>query len=137
MLTLRGAPALSEFRLARLLARCREREPSVATVYAEFVHFLDVASALSASERALVDNLLEYGPRLRPARAPGELRLVLPRSGHAVAVVLEGHRHRAQLRPRGVRRIERGVAYQARDASGAALGPEPARVRSSPCCTTG
>ena len=69
MLTLRGAPALSEFRLTKLLALCREHVPEAAAVYAEFVHFVDASAALSEDEQAVLDRLLEYGPRIAAGRA--------------------------------------------------------------------
>ena len=42
MLRLRANRALSDFRLEKLLAVLREREPSVSAVYAEYFHFVDL-----------------------------------------------------------------------------------------------
>ncbi|HEX8821675.1 MAG TPA: phosphoribosylformylglycinamidine synthase, partial [Archangium sp.] len=130
MLTLRGAPALSEFRLAKLLARCRELEPAVASVYVEFVHFLDVAVALSESERALLDRLLEYGPRLPQGARRGGLQLVIPRSGTISPWSSKATDILHNCGLRSVRRIERGISYWVADSAGKALGPEQlARVQ--------
>ncbi|HZI10528.1 MAG TPA: hypothetical protein VE153_09020, partial [Myxococcus sp.] len=81
MHTLRGAPALSQFRLAKLLARCREQVPSVSSVYAEFVHFIDAPAPLTEDEQASLGRLLEYGPRVASGERAGSLLLVLPRPG--------------------------------------------------------
>ncbi|ATB40854.1 phosphoribosylformylglycinamidine synthase [Cystobacter fuscus] len=123
MLTLRGAPALSEFRLAKLLALCREREPSVGSVYAEFVHILDVPAALSASERSLVDKLLEYGPRLARKEPRGSLQLVIPRPGTISPWSSKATDIFQNCGLLGVRRIERAIAYWIADEAGNALPP--------------
>ena len=128
MLTLRGAPALSEFRLAKLLARCRELEPSVASVYAEFVHFLDVPESLSESDRALVDSLLEYGPRLARQATRGSLLLVIPRPGTLSPWSSKATDIFQNCGLKGVRRIERGTAYWVADAAGQPLRPERSAV---------
>ncbi|MFP3449851.1 hypothetical protein, partial [Pseudomonas sp. SIMBA_067] len=39
MLILRGAPALSEFRVNKILARCQQLQLPVTNVYAEYAHF--------------------------------------------------------------------------------------------------
>ncbi|ATB26685.1 phosphoribosylformylglycinamidine synthase [Melittangium boletus] len=128
MLTLRGAPALSEFRLAKLLARCQELEPSVASVYAEFVHFLDVPESLSEPERALVDSLLEYGPRLARQAPRGSLLLVIPRPGTLSPWSSKATDIFQNCGLKGVRRIERGTAYWVADAAGQPLPPERSAV---------
>ncbi|MET0404233.1 MAG: phosphoribosylformylglycinamidine synthase [Cystobacter sp.] len=124
MLTLRGAPALSEFRLAKLLALCRERVPSVASVYAEFVHILDVSAPLSPSERALVEKLLEYGPRLTRQQPRGSLQLVIPRPGTISPWSSKATDIFQNCGLGGVRRIERAIAYWVADEGGGTLGAE-------------
>ncbi len=124
MLTLRGAPALSEFRLAKLLARCRELEPSVASVYAEFVHFLDLETDLAPTEHALVESLLEYGPRLARQAPRGSLLLVIPRPGTLSPWSSKATDIFHNCGLKGVRRIERGTAYRVADAAGQPLPPE-------------
>ncbi|WP_257456323.1 phosphoribosylformylglycinamidine synthase [Archangium lipolyticum] len=130
MLTLRGAPALSEFRLAKLLARCRELEPAVASVYAEFVHFVDVATPLSESERSLMDRLLEYGPRLARGERRGSLQLVIPRPGTISPWSSKATDIFQNCGLRGVRRVERGIAWWIADGAGKPLSPgQLARVQ--------
>ncbi|WP_145591384.1 phosphoribosylformylglycinamidine synthase [Yersinia rochesterensis] len=78
---LRGSPALSAFRITKLLSRCQDAHLPVDDVYAEYVHFADVSAPLSADEHARLQRLLKYGPSL-PEHAPeGRLLLVTPRPG--------------------------------------------------------
>ena len=62
MLELSGPPALSVFRIAKLLTRIRELEAGVSGVSAHFVHFADLVRALTAAERDMLMRLLSYGP---------------------------------------------------------------------------
>ena len=64
MLQLAGPPALSAFRLAKLLERLRALEPTVAEVAARFVHFIDLAEPLSTHQQEILRQLLSYGPTL-------------------------------------------------------------------------
>ncbi|CQD38188.1 phosphoribosylformylglycinamidine synthase [Yersinia mollaretii] len=78
---LRGSPALSAFRITKLLSRCQDAHLPVSDIYAEYVHFADVSAPLSADEHARLQRLLKYGPSL-PEHAPkGRLLLVTPRPG--------------------------------------------------------
>jgi phosphoribosylformylglycinamidine synthase len=80
MLRFRGSPALSPFRLEKLLAALRQRVPVITAVRAEFAHFLDGSPTLH--EREVLERLLQYGPaatRRHPGGAP--LFLVVPRPG--------------------------------------------------------
>ena len=83
MLQLTGPPALSAFRIAKLLERLRLLEPAVAALDARFMHFIELAQPLTASERTILAQLLTYGPRLpEPADTDqGERLLVVPRAG--------------------------------------------------------
>jgi phosphoribosylformylglycinamidine synthase len=81
MLTLRGAPALSEFRLRKLERRLCEAVGRPLKVYAEHLHFAELDQSLDATEHAVLEQILRYGPRL-PAHEPrGQLVLVVPRPG--------------------------------------------------------
>ncbi|MCB1822436.1 MAG: hypothetical protein KDI73_12790, partial [Candidatus Competibacteraceae bacterium] len=57
----RGSPALSPFRLEKLLTALRLRVPAITCVYAEFIHFVD--GSLTMPDREVLDRLLDYGPR--------------------------------------------------------------------------
>jgi len=65
MLELRGAPALSAFRHARLLTVLRERVPEVEALSAHYVHFVDAHTndrqTLEDASRERLAQLLDYG----------------------------------------------------------------------------
>ncbi|MCR0996709.1 phosphoribosylformylglycinamidine synthase [Serratia rubidaea] len=78
---LRGSPALSAFRITKLLSRCQDAQLPVSDIYAEYVHFADVSAPLSAEEHAKLQRLLKYGPSLAEHAPTGRLLLVTPRPG--------------------------------------------------------
>ncbi|WP_185450611.1 hypothetical protein, partial [Aeromonas dhakensis] len=82
---LRGAPALSEFRVQKLLQRFaqmkQERGVEIEDVYAEYVHFAELSSPLSPPERATLGQLLRYGPTIPEHTPSGQLFLFTPPPG--------------------------------------------------------
>ncbi|MFS2222032.1 phosphoribosylformylglycinamidine synthase [Pantoea sp. B65] len=78
---LRGSPALSAFRVNKLLTRFQDAHLPVSDIYAEYVHFADVSAALNADEKARLQRLLKYGPSLAEHAPQGRLLLVTPRPG--------------------------------------------------------
>ncbi|MDY7225873.1 phosphoribosylformylglycinamidine synthase [Hyalangium rubrum] len=124
ILNLRGAPAFSPFRQDKLLAQCRERVPEVASLYAELMHFVDAAGALSEAELAVLYRLLEYGPRIPIGYWEGSRMVVMPRPGtfspwssKATDIV-----HNCGLVR--VRRMERGIVFFVADKDGLPLSRE-------------
>ncbi|MFA0440081.1 phosphoribosylformylglycinamidine synthase [Vibrio sp. 10N.286.49.C2] len=81
MRILRGSPALSEFRVNKLVDLCRELSLPVTGIYAEFAHFADLTSDLDASEIEKLEKLLTYGPTIEEHEPTGTLLLVTPRPG--------------------------------------------------------
>jgi phosphoribosylformylglycinamidine synthase len=80
LLKLRGASALSDFRLAKLLPQLQAVHSGIRGLSAEFWHFVELESAPHADESALIEKLLSYGTPL--AGTPGgHLFLVVPRIG--------------------------------------------------------
>jgi phosphoribosylformylglycinamidine synthase len=111
ILKLRGARALSEFRLAKLLPSLQQVTPGVRRVHAEFWHFAEAAAEPSAAERALLERLLRYGEPA-PAEAPrGALFLAVPRPGTISPWSSKATDIARNCGLAGVLRIERGVAY--------------------------
>ncbi|WP_163575232.1 phosphoribosylformylglycinamidine synthase [Halomonas faecis] len=117
MLELRGAPALSAFRHAKLLAALRARVPEVESLHAEYVHFVDHDGELSADARRLLDQLLDYGAHpshsaseARPRE--GQLLLVVPRIGTQSPWSSKATDIAHGCGLSAVRRIERGIAYR-------------------------
>ena len=86
MLILRGASALSSFRCEKLLARLR-KVATVKSVYAEYVHFADLADELTPEHTSVLELLLHYGPRqadlfdAQSLTPSSQLFLVIPRPG--------------------------------------------------------
>lgn len=78
---LRGSPALSAFRINKLLARFQAARLPVHTIYAEYVHFADLNAPLNDDEHAQLERLLKYGPALASHAPQGKLLLVTPRPG--------------------------------------------------------
>lgn len=75
---LRGSPALSAFRINKLLARFQAANLPVSTLYAEYVHFADLSAPLSGDDRESLARLLKYGPNLSSHTPTGKLLLVTP-----------------------------------------------------------
>ncbi len=84
MLTLRGAPALSDFRLEKLRNDLTAAGVPVRTIATAFIHVVDLVdggAGLTGAEAELLKKLLTYGPQ-RAAQAPtGLLQVVAPRRG--------------------------------------------------------
>ena len=111
MLILSGAPAASDFRLAKLLASLRGTRPAVERLDSRYVHFVDLERDLDAAETAILASLLRYGPEAPAGSPPGELLLVVPRIG-TVSPWSSKATDIAHVCGLGaVRRIERGIAY--------------------------
>lgn len=79
MRILRGSPALSEFRVNKLLTACREQQLPVTGIYAEFMHFADLKAELNPQELEKLEKLLTYGPTIQEHEPQGLLLLVTPR----------------------------------------------------------
>jgi phosphoribosylformylglycinamidine synthase len=114
MLSLPGAPALSAFRIAKLLARLAALDPGVTGLTSRFVHFVDVSRALTEREARILRELLTYGPR-QPSGAPelagGQLLLVVPRAGTVSPWSSKATDIARVCGLEAVERIERGIAY--------------------------
>src|SRR6266403_135077 len=118
MLQIPGPPALSAFRITKLLDRLGALEPTVTGLAARFMHFAELAQPLSAPEREVLAQLLTYGPRLEaPAQAgAGECLLVVPRTGTISPWSSKATDIARVCGLAGVRRIERGIEYRVRAA---------------------
>jgi phosphoribosylformylglycinamidine synthase len=81
MLTLRGSPALSDFRLQKLLQDLVAAGLPARKVSAEFVHVADVTGELTSAERGVLEKLLTYGPRRAAPKVEGLVQIVAPQPG--------------------------------------------------------
>ena len=112
MLILHGAPALSDFRLNKLLAEIKQLGSSASRLNAEFVHFIDLHEPLSEQELDILKQLLTYGPSMNSLPIdPCSHIVVTPRSGtispwssKATDIALNSGLDK-------VKRIERGILY--------------------------
>jgi phosphoribosylformylglycinamidine synthase len=118
MLTLRGAPALSDFRLQKLQQRLTDRIGRGVTVYAEFTHFAELEQSLTDAEQAVLERVLRYGPRLPGHEPSGTLLLVVPRPGTLSpwSTKATDIAHNCGLQK--IQRLERGIAYYLESAAG-------------------
>jgi len=124
MLQLTGPPALSAFRIVKLLERLRPLEAAISGLDARFLHFIDVTRPLTASEQAILAQLLTYGPRLPESAGTdhGERLLVVPRLGTISPWSSKATDIAQVCGLTAVRRIERGTLYRLEAAR--ALGTE-------------
>src|SRR5215831_5035685 len=116
MLKLAGPTALSAFRLAKLLERLTAIEPAVRSLTARFVHFADIERELNAGERAILTQLLVYGPRdearMLAAASAGQAVLVVPRAGTISPWSSKATDIAHVCGLAAVRRLERGIEYR-------------------------
>lgn len=108
---LRGSPAVSAFRITKLLARFHAVKLPVDDIYAEYVHFADVDAPLTDAERTRLARLVEYGPH-RESRSMGEnILVVVPRPGTISAWASKATDIAHSCGLTGVKRLERGIVW--------------------------
>jgi phosphoribosylformylglycinamidine synthase len=133
ILKLRGAAALSAFRLEKLNSRLASIHPSIRLEAADFWHFVDVERALTAPEERVLERLLEdpsagsgqAGQAATREARRGRLVLVVPRIGTISPWSSKATDIARACALGAVRRIERGIAYYV---SGAAADERRAEV---------
>lgn len=81
LLTLRGSPALSDFRINKVLASIQAAVPAIRSLTVEFVHFAMLSEKLDVHEKKRLENLLAYGQQSPQTAVKGQLLLVIPRPG--------------------------------------------------------
>ena len=115
MKILAGSSALSAFRLNKLLSICREKSIPVSNIDAQYMHFIDLKSELTATQQGILEKLLQYGPTTTQKNDENNLSkqlfLVTPRAGtispwSSKATDIAHNCGLAQIH-----RIERGIAY--------------------------
>ncbi len=111
MLHLRGSPALSEFRLEKLLSQLQDVAVGIRSVSADYLHIAELEEPLTDAEPAILEKLLSYGPARPEQAAEGITLAVVPRPGtispwssKATDIV-----HNCGLDK--VVRVERGIVY--------------------------
>ena len=116
-LSLRGSPALSQFRLEKLYASLKQSAPTIGHIYAEFVHFAFSDDLLSDAQQHTLKQILTYGATSKDSagansEAPtGELFLVIPRIGTISPWASRATDIANNCGLVNVLRIERGIAF--------------------------
>lgn len=123
MLILRGAPALSDFRLQKLTRRLGDNLNAPVELAADYVHFADIDQPLDDREMSILNRLLRYGPAMLSHQPEGTLLLAVPRPGtlspwSSKATDIAHHCGLTQIL-----RLERGIAYSLK-VSGQTLSDE-------------
>ncbi len=111
MLILRGAPALSDFRLRKLTRRLESGLGKPISVYAEYMHFAELDQSLNGQEQAILGRLLCYGPQLTEHDPTGLLLLVVPRPGTISPWSSKATDIAHHCGLQSIKRLERGIAY--------------------------
>ncbi|MDE2196590.1 MAG: phosphoribosylformylglycinamidine synthase [Gammaproteobacteria bacterium] len=111
MLQFRGGPALSTFRIQKLLANLRKLLPGLSGLETEFLYFVDCIAPLDADERATLQQLLHAGPAPRAEAPAGRLLLCVPRLGTISPWASKATDIAHNCGLQNVHRIERGIAY--------------------------
>ena len=120
-LSLRGSPALSQFRLDKLYASLITSAPNIQHIYAEFVHFSFSQDALTENEHNTLVQILTYGPSTQAETPNGELFLVIPRIGTISPWASRATDIANNCGLAHLLRLERGIAYYVTTNNGNAL----------------
>ena len=111
MKTFRGAPALSEFKVKKILNECAELSLPVTDVYAEFTHFAHISEELTKEEAHVLQQLLKYGPTIEEHEPAGQFILITPRPGTISPWSSKSTDIAHNCGLKNVIRLERGIAY--------------------------
>ncbi|HEX6549342.1 MAG TPA: phosphoribosylformylglycinamidine synthase, partial [Gammaproteobacteria bacterium] len=112
MLQFRGGPALSPFRIQKLLIALRETLPSVTGLAAEHRYFVDAEANLGEQERSVLTRMLEDEAHPATPEVPaGGLILCVPRLGTISPWASKATDIAHNCGLANIRLIERGTAY--------------------------
>ena len=120
-LSLRGNPALSQFRLDKLYANLKTSAPNITHIVAEFMHFAFSDKPLSQTQQNTLKQILTYGSQASNEMASGELFLVIPRIGTISPWASRATDIANNCGLESVLRIERGIAFYASTQNGVLL----------------
>lgn len=124
MLILRGAPALSAFRMQKFLKAGKQLVPNLGQVYAEYVHFADLKRSLSDTNHDSLIKLLKYGSIKDVKETKGAFALVVPRTGTISPWSSKATDIVRNCNIEEVNRIERGTSWYVQDTDGNPLTEE-------------
>ena len=110
MITLKGTPALSDFRIQKLLVSLKSL--GVSQLSSHFVHMLEIDGELSDTQHEVIESLLRYGPAMRDTQLEGITFYVVPRVGTISPWSSKATDIAHICGLKNVLRIERGIEYQ-------------------------
>ncbi|WP_350431403.1 phosphoribosylformylglycinamidine synthase [Shewanella sp. H8] len=108
---IRGAPALSAFRVQKFMEACENAALPVSQIYAEYVHLADLNESLDDNERLQLETILTYGPAIESHAPQGTLLFVTPRPGTISPWSSKATDIAHNCGLSKVKRLERGIAY--------------------------
>ena len=108
---IRGAPALSAFRVQQLMKACDAAAIPVRHIYAEFMHFAHLTNALNDTQTLQLASILTYGPAIEAHTPKGQLYLVTPRPGTISPWSSKATDIAHNCGLSQIKRLERGIAY--------------------------
>ncbi len=111
MLSLRGAPALSEFRAQKLSEKVSLVIGRSLQIYAEFIHFVQLDEELTEQQKSTLNQILRYGPAIPSHEPNGQLFLVVPRPGTISPWSSKATDIAHNCGLDVINRVERGIAY--------------------------
>ena len=111
MLSLRGAPALSEFRAQKLSEKVSLVIGRSLQIYAEFTHFVQLDEELTEQQKTTLSQILRYGPAIPSHEPKGQMFLVVPRPGTISPWSSKATDIAHNCGLDVINRIERGIAY--------------------------
>ncbi len=112
MLIIPGAPALSDFRIAKLVASLSGEISSLRGLSAQYIHLVDTAVALDSERTAVLSQLLQYGPRAAFVEGDGLSFFVVPRPGTISPWSSKASDIARNCGLDMISRVERGVLYR-------------------------
>lgn len=111
ILKLRGAKALSPFRMEKLLSSLQVAIPRIRDIDSAFIHFVQISHELREHEHEVLAKLLTYGGPLA-AVSKGEMFLVIPRIGTISPWASKATDIARNCGLTGIKRIERGIVFR-------------------------
>ncbi|MFK8050337.1 MAG: phosphoribosylformylglycinamidine synthase [Halioglobus sp.] len=116
MQILRGASALSAFRLDKLAQKLSITHPDIRLLRSEYVHFCELAAPLLPEREFVLSELLRYGPReqspaVEDKEADSQLMLVVPRPGTISPWSSKATDIARNSGLTQISRLERGIAF--------------------------
>ncbi len=111
MLIIPGAPALSNFRLAKRLESLRAACPGITGLATRYIHLAELARPLDSDEHQILERLLSYGPSRPQMPEDGVQVIVVPRFGTISPWSSKATDIAHNCGLQAVTRLERGIRY--------------------------